>query len=109
VNADTRSLLSLYNAAYLRSHGEVLLDEGISFTRRYLQSRLENLESPLAEEVSCALDTPLFRRVGILETRNYIPIYEKEATRNEAILEFAKMNFNLLQLIYCEELKELTM
>jgi (S)-beta-macrocarpene synthase len=109
VNADTRSLLSLYNAAYLRSHGEVLLDEAISFTRRYLQSRLENLESPLAEEVSCALDTPLFRRVGILETRNYIPIYEKEATRSEAILEFAKLNFNLLQLIYCEELKEVTM
>ncbi|RCV29877.1 hypothetical protein SETIT_6G048500v2 [Setaria italica] len=109
VNADTRSLLSLYNAAYLPTHGEALLDEAISFTGRCLQSRLENLESPLAEEVSCALDTPLFRRVGILETRNYIPIYEKEATRNEAILEFAKLNFNLLQLIYCEELKEVTM
>jgi hypothetical protein len=32
VNADTRSLLSLYNAAYLRSHGEALLDEAISFS-----------------------------------------------------------------------------
>ena len=101
-------MLSLYNAAYLRTHGEPLLDEAISFTRRCLQGGLENLESPLAEEVSCALDTPLFRRVGILETRNYIPIYEKEATRKEAILEFAKLNFNLLQLLYCEELKDVT-
>ncbi|CAO2187138.1 unnamed protein product [Urochloa humidicola] len=109
VDADTRSMLSLYNAAYLRTHEEVLLDQAISFTRRCLQGGLENLESPLAEEVSCALDTPLFRRVGILETRNYIPIYEKEATRKDAILEFAKLNFNLLQLIYCEELKEVTM
>ncbi|RLN03574.1 (S)-beta-macrocarpene synthase-like [Panicum miliaceum] len=108
VDTDIRSLLSLYNAAYLRTHGEPLLDEAISFTRRCLQSGLENLESPLAEEVSCALDTPLFRRVGVLETKNYIPIYEKEATLKEAILEFAKLNFNLLPLLYCEELKDVT-
>lgn len=109
VDANITSLLSLYNAAYLRTHGEALLDETITFTRRCLQGGLEHLESPLAEEVSSALDTPLFRRVGILETRNYIPIYEKEATRNETILEFAKLNFNLLQLLYCEELKEVTL
>ncbi|RLM60913.1 (S)-beta-macrocarpene synthase-like [Panicum miliaceum] len=108
VDADIRSLLSLYNAAYLRTHREPLLDEAISFTRKCFQGGIENLESPLAEEVSFALDTPLFRRVGILETRNFIPIYEKEATRKEAILEFAKLNFNLLQLLYCEELKDVT-
>ncbi|KAL6840795.1 hypothetical protein ACP4OV_029321 [Aristida adscensionis] len=109
VGADIRSLLSLYNAAYLRTHGEVLLDEAIAFTRRCLEDGLEHLDSPLAQEVSSDLDTPLFRRVGILETRSYIPIYENEATRNESILELAKLNFNLLQLLYCDELKEVTM
>ncbi|KAL6840791.1 hypothetical protein ACP4OV_029317 [Aristida adscensionis] len=108
VSADIRSLLSLYNAAYLRTHGEVLLDEAIVFTRRCLEDGLEQLESPLAEEVTLALGTPLFRRVGILETRSYIRIYEKEETRNEGMLEFAKLNFNLLQLLYCDELKEVT-
>lgn len=49
IEADTRSLLSLYNAAYLRIHGETLLDKAISFTTRCLQDRLEHLESPLAE------------------------------------------------------------
>lgn len=106
-NADTRSLLSLYNAAYLRRHGEKVLDEAISFTRCCLQDIVECSESPLAKEVS-SLHTPLFRRVGILEARNYIPIYQKEATRNEAILEFAKLNFNLQQLVFCEELKHCT-
>nr|XP_034600768.1 LOW QUALITY PROTEIN: sesquithujene synthase A-like [Setaria viridis] len=107
-DADTRSLLSLYNAAYLRKHGEKILDEAISFTRRCLQDIVEHSESPLAKEVSFSLRTPLFRRVGILEAINYIPTYEKEVTRNEAILEFAKLNFNLQQLVFCEELKHCT-
>jgi len=101
-------LLSLYNAAYLRRHVEKVLDEAISFTRRCLQGILVLPESSFAKEVSSSLHTPLFRRVGILEARNYIPIYEKEATRNEDILEFAKLNFNLQQLVFCEELKHCT-
>ncbi|KAG0522677.1 hypothetical protein BDA96_07G058200 [Sorghum bicolor] len=105
---DIRSLLSLYNAAYLRTHGEEVLDEAIIFTRRHLEAALTSLESKLADEVSLSLQTPLFRRVRILETRNYIPIYEMEPSRNEAMLEFAKLNFNLLQILYCEELKTVT-
>ncbi|NP_001105675.1 Sesquithujene synthase A [Zea mays] len=93
---DTASLLSLYNAAYLRKHGEEVLDEAISFARRRC------LEAGI-------LRTPLFRRVGILEARNYIPIYEKEAARNDAVLELAKLNFNLQQIAFCEELKHCTL
>jgi beta-farnesene synthase len=106
VAKDTKSLLSLYNAAYLRIPGEQVLDDAIIFTRGQLESVLDSLETTLADEVSLALQTPLFRRVRILETRNYIPIYEKEVARNQFILEFAKLNFNLLQLLYCLELKK---
>jgi len=106
---DIKSLLSLYNAAYLRTHDEKVLDEAIIFTTSHLEAALNSLESKLADEVSLSLQTPLFRRVRILETRNYIPIYENEPARNEAILEFAKLNFNLLQLLYCEELKTVTL
>ncbi|CAL5008204.1 unnamed protein product [Urochloa decumbens] len=106
---DVKSLLSLYNAAYLRIPGEKVLDEAIVFTRSHLEVVLDSLEPTLADEVSLALQTPLFRRVRILETRTYIPIYEKEAARNDVILELAKLNFNLLQLIYCEELKTVTL
>ncbi|TVU42963.1 hypothetical protein EJB05_09390, partial [Eragrostis curvula] len=105
---DIKGLLSLYNAAYLRTSGEKVLDEAIIFTRCHLEGALDSLESTLADEVSLALQTPLFRRVRILETRNYIPIYERGAARNETILEFAKLNFNLLQLLYCEELRNIT-
>jgi (S)-beta-macrocarpene synthase len=60
-------------------------------------------------EVSSFLDIPLFKKVGIIEARNYIPIYEKEYTRNEVVLEFAKLNFNLQQLVFCQEIKECMM
>ena len=94
---DIRSLLSLYNASYLRTHGEEVLDEAIIFTRRHLEAALTSLESKIEDEVSLTLQTLLFRRVKILETRNYIPNYEMEPSRNEAMLEFAKMNFNLFK------------
>uniref|UniRef100_M8B2L9 (+)-delta-cadinene synthase isozyme C2 n=1 Tax=Aegilops tauschii TaxID=37682 RepID=M8B2L9_AEGTA len=108
VNVDTTSLLSLYNAAYLRTHGEELLDAAISFAKRRLLCDLE-LESPYAKEVCSTLDTPLFRRVGILETRSYISKYENDSIRNEAILEIAKLNFNILHIHFCEDLKDVTL
>uniref|UniRef100_A0A0E0JI01 Terpene synthase N-terminal domain-containing protein n=1 Tax=Oryza punctata TaxID=4537 RepID=A0A0E0JI01_ORYPU len=106
---DTRSLLSLYNAANLRVHGEKVLDEAASFTISRLEGVLESSDSILSTEVSFALEAPIFRRARIVEMRNYIPIYQIEATRNETILEFAKVNFNLLQLLYCEELNKITL
>uniref|UniRef100_A0ACD5UHU2 Uncharacterized protein n=1 Tax=Avena sativa TaxID=4498 RepID=A0ACD5UHU2_AVESA len=105
---DTRSILSLYDAAYLRTHGEKVLDEAITFTTSHLQGVLRQL-SPPPDEVYLALEAPLFRRARVVEMRNYIPIYENDATRNESILEFAKLNFNLLQLLYCEELNKITL
>ncbi|KAL5220784.1 hypothetical protein ABZP36_025497 [Zizania latifolia] len=108
---NTRSMLSLYNAASLRVHGEKVLDEAITFTTLQLEGILEQSdESPWSTEVSLAIEAPIFRRARIVEMRNYISIYEKiEDSRNETILEFAKLNFNLLQLLYCEELNKITL
>uniref|UniRef100_A0A8I6YYP9 Terpene synthase n=1 Tax=Hordeum vulgare subsp. vulgare TaxID=112509 RepID=A0A8I6YYP9_HORVV len=108
VSDDLDSLLALYNAAYLRDRGEELLDDAIVFTKSHLLCMLEHLDSQLAEEVECTLETPHFRRVERVETRRYIPVYEMKATRNEHILEFAKLDFNILQTLYCKELKDLT-
>ncbi|XP_048560268.1 (E)-beta-caryophyllene synthase-like [Triticum urartu] len=105
---DVNSLLALYNAAYLRTRGEEVLDDAIIFTKSRLQCMLEHLEPWLAEEVRCTLETPSFRRVERVETRRYVPVYEKKSTRDEDILEFAKFDFNILQTLYCEELKALT-
>ncbi|XBH57856.1 hypothetical protein VPH35_079390 [Triticum aestivum] len=105
---DVNSLLALYNATYLRIRGEEMLDDAVTFTKNRLQSMVEHLEPRLAEEVLCTLETPHFKRVERVETRRYIAVYEKKATRDEDILEFAKFDFNILQTLYCEELKALT-
>lgn len=104
-----KGLLSLYNAAYLGTHGETILDEAISFTRGQLMSMLSELKPPLATQVSLALETPIRRRIKRLFARHFISIYQEEPTRNDVILELAKLDFSLLQSLHREELKKICM
>lgn len=108
-STDATSMMSLYDAAHLRIHGEKILDNAIIFTKSLLQSMVHHLDATLAEEVQYALETPLFRRLHRVEANRYISTYEKKATRNETILELAKLDYNMLQSLYCEELKDLTL
>jgi len=98
---DVKCLLALYDAAHLRTRGEEILDNDIAFTKSRLQSMIETLDPELAAEVEYTLETPSYRRVE--------RVYEKRATRNDTILEFAKLDYNILQALYCEELKALTL
>lgn len=106
---DVNCLMTLYDAAHLRTHGEKILDAIITFNKNRLQSVMKtNLEPELAEEVRFTLETPRFRRVERVEARRFISVYEKKAARDETILEFAKLDYNIVQVLYCQELKELT-
>ncbi|XP_066326143.1 (E)-beta-caryophyllene synthase-like [Miscanthus floridulus] len=101
----TSCLLMLYDATHLRTHGEEILDNIITFNKSHLQSLLlENLE-PGPVHFG---DTSWFRWVSRVEARRYISVYEKKATRDATILELAKLDYNILQAIYYDELKELT-
>nr|CAB3482454.1 unnamed protein product [Digitaria exilis] len=74
-----------------------------------LQSLLKtDLEPSLAEEMRVTLETR-FRRVQRVEARRFISVYEKNDMRDETILEFARMNFNIMQVAYAKESKELSM
>ncbi|XP_064986606.1 (S)-beta-bisabolene synthase-like isoform X1 [Musa acuminata AAA Group] len=106
---DVKGLLSLYNAAYLGTHGETILDEAISFTRSHLTSMVHDLNPPMATLVSLALETPLRRSIKRLFARHYISIYQEEPTRNDKILELAKLDFHILQSLHRRELKDVCM
>ncbi|KAF8731742.1 hypothetical protein HU200_015674 [Digitaria exilis] len=102
-------LLSLYNAAHMRTHGEIILDEAILITRRSLEITLSNMEeSLLAREIKSALEIPLPRRVRIYESKYYISAYENDATVHETVLELAKLNSNIMQLHHQDELTTIT-
>jgi hypothetical protein len=52
---DAQGMLSLYEAAHLRGHGEDILDEALVFTAIHLESVASHLSPPLAAQVSHAL------------------------------------------------------
>lgn len=107
---DVNTLMTLYDAAHLRVHGEDILDNIITFNKSRLRALMKtDLEAELLEEIRVTLETTLFRRVERVEARHFISVYQKKAARDDNILEFAKLDYNLVQVVYCNELKELTM
>jgi hypothetical protein len=108
---NTRDLLSLYNAAHLRMHGEKILDEAISFTKSELESIMHDLaqqDGPFAREITRSLHIPIPRRVRIYDAKYYISMYEEDTTVGRIIMEFAKLNSNIVQIQHQQELKKLT-
>ncbi|KAL1174647.1 hypothetical protein V6Z11_A04G029200 [Gossypium hirsutum] len=89
MTSDVPGLLELYEASYLRVHGEDILDEAISFTTNHLRLVVASLDYPLSEQVSHALKQSI---------RRGLP---------RALLEFAKIDFNMLQLLHRKELSEI--
>ncbi|XXG83105.1 hypothetical protein AAC387_Pa10g0940 [Persea americana] len=106
---DTRSLLGLYEAAHMGTHGENILDEAIAFTREHLNLALPCLNPPFSTLVELALELPLRKRIERLQTSYYISIYQEDKDRSDILLQFAKRDFNLLQLLHQQELREVSM
>ncbi|KAE8693523.1 3R-linalool synthase, putative isoform 2 [Hibiscus syriacus] len=111
LSEDVRGLLSLYEASYLNLglHGEDdVLEEANTFTTKHLKLATENLEDKdLAQQIKESLEVPLYRRLPRMEARNFINIYQRDGNNSTVLLELAKLDFNLLQSVYLQELKEL--
>ncbi|KAF3622707.1 hypothetical protein T459_24073 [Capsicum annuum] len=98
-------MLSLYEAAQFRVHGEEILDEAMNFTITQLKLILLNLSnSQLAQQVNNALKFPIKDGMVRVETRKYISFYHE----NEVLLNFAKLDFNMLQRLHKKELCDIT-
>ncbi|KAM7500251.1 hypothetical protein LguiA_024665 [Lonicera macranthoides] len=109
---DTRGMLYLYEASYLSKSGESTLDEARDFTTKHLQEYLnknvDNKNDVIFILVSHALELPLHWRMVRLEARWFIDVYEKTNSKNTTMLEFAKLDFNIVQAIHQEELKDMS-
>ncbi|CAJ2655848.1 unnamed protein product [Trifolium pratense] len=112
LSKDVRGIWSLYEAAQLRIHGEVILDEALDFTYTHLNSLIitnDQLISPfLGTQIRRCLKTPLHKGVPRLETRSYISSLSKEPSQNEVLLNFAKVDFNMMQKMYQKEIGSIT-
>ncbi|KAK4858177.1 hypothetical protein QYF36_012349 [Acer negundo] len=85
------------------------MEEAWQFTTKH-RKNLENLdsESNLAMEVKHAIELPLHWRDSRLEARWFIDVYERREHVNHILLEFAKLDFNIVQGFYQQELKQLS-
>ncbi|KAL6529412.1 hypothetical protein OROGR_015035 [Orobanche gracilis] len=58
IKSDAKGVLSLYEASYLRTHGETILDDALAFTTATLKSIAPSLGSPLKKKSSMLSCSP---------------------------------------------------
>lgn len=100
---DVKGLLSLYEASHFGVDGE----EAKSFTVENLNSLMLTMDSDLVKQVQQSLQIPLRWTPPRMEARNFIDKYQNYETKNVSLLELAKLDYNLVQSVHQQELKEL--
>ncbi|KAG6394031.1 hypothetical protein SASPL_144607 [Salvia splendens] len=106
---DMRGLISLYEASSLSVEGESIIDLAKDFSLNQLARRLNQITEPLLkEQVSHALEVSLHWRVHKLEAKWFIQLYENTTEANLALVELSKLDYNMVQATYQQELKRLS-
>ncbi|KAK7822082.1 (-)-germacrene d synthase [Quercus suber] len=83
-------MLHLYEATHMRVCGEDILDEALKFTTTYLKSVVTNLNPTLEHNTYSKV-------LAKVEARHYFSTYHENASHNEVLLKFAKLDFNILK------------
>nr|XP_009804488.1 PREDICTED: probable terpene synthase 2 [Nicotiana sylvestris] len=103
--SDVQGLLSLYEATQFRVHSEEILGEAVNFTTTHLKLLLPTLSNSLAMKISNALKYPINYTMVIVATRKYISFYQEDKARDDVLLNFAKLDYNILQKMHKSDLK----
>ncbi|XP_023552098.1 (+)-gamma-cadinene synthase-like [Cucurbita pepo subsp. pepo] len=103
---NARAILSLYEAAHMRVHGEDVLEEALDFSVKHLKNIISNSSPIFVAEVTSALKYPLRKAIPRMKAREYIPIYEEDPSHSKTLLTFSKLDFNILQKLHQKELIE---
>ncbi|KAK7312913.1 hypothetical protein VNO77_37155 [Canavalia gladiata] len=96
-------MLNLYEASHVRIHGEQILEEALAFTSTHLESIITQLSPSFAAQVNHSLRQSLHKNLPRLEAHRYISIYQQDSSHNEVLLTFAKLDFNMLQILHQNE------
>ncbi|CAH8361308.1 unnamed protein product [Eruca vesicaria subsp. sativa] len=103
--ADASGILSLYEASQWNTHGEDIIDQALDFSSSLLKElSFESIPQHLAVRIKNALKHPYHKGISRIETRKYISYYAAEEKHDAVLLEFAKIDFNMLQRLHRQEL-----
>jgi len=107
VTRDIWGMLSLYEASYFGAQGEEVLQRAMEFSMAHLHQSLPLLSPEVGRVVVEALKLPRHQRMSRLEAKNYMVQYNKESSQIPALLQFARLEYDTLQLIHQNELVEI--
>ncbi|KAI3872130.1 hypothetical protein MKW98_011622 [Papaver atlanticum] len=110
---DVEGMLNLYEASFYACEGEEILNQIQEFTSRHLKDymkggnddEIHSTSKHIKDEISHSLELPLLWRVPRMEVRWCIEMYQMKQDMTPSLLEFAKLDFNMVQATYQQELK----
>lgn len=106
---DREGILSLYEAAHFRVHGEDVLEKALSFSAAKLRSMANNdPTSFFTAQVNHAMRFPIRKAHPRIDTRFYISTYEQKRSHNSCLLRFSKLDFNMVQKQHQMELNQVS-
>ncbi|KAK4398462.1 Bicyclogermacrene synthase [Sesamum angolense] len=105
---DVEGMLELYEAAHFGVHGEDVLNKALHFSSSRLESLATHMASSLSALVNEALKFPIRKNLTRLGARKFISVYQEDESHKEILLNFAKLDFNIVQKIHQKELSDLT-
>nr|U3KYL2.1 RecName: Full=(-)-drimenol synthase; Short=VoDMS; AltName: Full=Drimenol cyclase; AltName: Full=Sesquiterpene synthase 3; Short=VoTPS3 [Valeriana officinalis]AFR42419.1 driminol synthase [Valeriana officinalis] len=103
---DAIGLLSLYEATQVRAHAEEILDEALIFTKAQLESiaATSSLSPFVEKQITHALVQALHKGIPRVESRHFISVYEEDPDKNDLLLRFSKIDYNIVQMLHKQEL-----
>ena len=115
LSKDMKSVVNLYEASFHSKKNEKIMDEAQDFATKHMKDYLDdtnnNKDENLVKLVSHALEFPQHWREPRQEARWFIDFYETSAPAEDyvpALLYFAKLDYNMVQSIYQDDLKYLS-
>ncbi|XP_076947038.1 R-linalool synthase QH1, chloroplastic-like [Bidens hawaiensis] len=102
---DMMGVLNLYEASYHSFEDESILDDARDFTTKYLKENQDKMDESISSLVSHALEVPLHLTVPRIKTKWFIHAYENRVDMNPILIELAKLDFDMVQAVYIEDLK----
>ncbi|RLN41375.1 hypothetical protein C2845_PM01G11240 [Panicum miliaceum] len=105
---DTQGLLSLYEASHLAFGGDDILDEARVFSTEALRERVSLMRPHLRSSADNALAVPLHWAAPRLQARWFIDHCAGNDEVDQAMLHFAKLDFNNVQKVHQQELSRIT-
>ncbi|KAD4384385.1 hypothetical protein E3N88_24553 [Mikania micrantha] len=97
---DMIAILNLYEASYHSFEDESILDKAKDLTTKYLKENLHKISGSITW-----FKPALHWRVPRVEARWFIQVYEKRSDASPALIELAKLNFNMVQAVHIKDLK----